>query len=299
MKLTRKILLICFIGLSLLLTGCSTEQSVVDREGNEVVIPKKLERIISTAPSNTEVLTGLGLGDNIVAIDNYSPTEGLNEDVVVIDFRNPDAETIIALNPDIIIASGHNKAGGEDPFKVIKEAGIAVVYLPSSPSFEDIYKDIEFLSGIFGEEKAGNKLIDGMKEEIQAIKDIAATITEKKKVYFEISPAPYIYTTGSNTFQNQMIEVIGATNIFAGEEGWVAASEEAIVSQNPDVILTNVGYVDNPTDEILAREGWKEINAVKDNHVYLIDSNSSSRPSQNIIKALKEMAKAVYPEYYE
>ena len=68
---------------------------------------------------------------------------------------------------------------------------------------------------------------------------------------------------------------------------------------NPDVILTNVNYVENPTEEIMNRTGWEHITAVKDKAVYSIDSNSSSRPTQHIIKALKEMAKAVYPDEYK
>ena len=73
---------------------------------------------------------------------------------------------------------------------------------------------------------------------------------------------------------------------------------QVIIKDNPDVILTNEP-VDNIIDTIKNREGWGEINAVKNNNVYLIDKNASSRPSQNIIKALKEMAKAIYPEKYE
>ena len=96
-----------------------------------------------------------------------------------------------------------------------------------------------------------------------------------------------------------MIEIIGAKNIFENEEGWISPTAEAIIDANPDVILTNVNYVENPTEEIMSRTGWENITAVKDKAVYSIDANSSSRPTQNIIKALKEMAKAVYPDEYK
>ncbi len=280
------------------LTACSTEKTVTDREGNEVVIPKKIERIVSTAPSNTEVLIELGLADKLVAVDKYSPTAELNEDVTIIDFRNPDAETIIGLEPDIIIASGHNKTGGEDPFAALKEAGIPVIYLPSSVSFEAIYEDITFIADVVSEKSAGERIIKEMKDEVKKITDIAATITNKKKVYLEISPAPYIYTTGKNTFQNEIITLIGAENIFANEEGWISPSEEAIISANPDVIITNVGYVPTPVEDIKAREGWSTITAISEGNVFQIEGNASSRPSQNVIKALKEIAKAVYPDKY-
>ena len=125
----KKILALIMTLSIFVLSGCSsqTDRMVTDREGTEVNIPTKIEKIISTAPSNTEVLMALGLGDKLVAIDKYSTDiEGINTELPQIDFSNPDAETIIGLEPDIVIASGHNKTGSvEDPFKAISEIGRA------------------------------------------------------------------------------------------------------------------------------------------------------------------------------
>lgn len=299
-----KKILALIIALSMfIISGCSSQQdrTVTDREGTEVNIPKKIEKIISTAPSNTEVLMALGLGDKLVAIDKYSTDiEGVNTELPQIDFSNPDAETIIGLEPDIVIASGHNKTGStEDPFKVISEAGIPVVYIPSSESIDGIYKDIEFIAEVVNEKSKGKEIIDDMKAQVDEIKAIGDTIADKKSVYFEISPVPYLSSFGKSTFLNEMIEIIGAENIFANEDGWISPTAEAIIDANPDVIITNAEYMDNPTGEIKSRNAWENINAIKNNEVYLVDKNASSRPSQNVVKALKQMAEAVYPEYYE
>jgi len=286
----------------LAMVGCSPKEEVVtDREGNEVKLPSKMERIISTAPSNTEVLVELGLSDKLVAVDTYSSDiDGLDKNIEKIDFLNPDAEAIIALEPDIIIASGHNKSGSsEDPFKLIREAGISVVYIPSSDSIQGIYDDIMFMADITNTKDKGQEIVDNMKKQVEEIKAIGDTITDKKKVYFEIAPAPSLYSFGNSTFLNEMIELIGAENIFKNEKSWIAPSEEAVIDANPDVILTNVDYVENATEEIKARKGWENINAIKESQVFLIDANASSRPSQNVVKALKEMATAVYPENFK
>lgn len=299
----KKILALIMTLSIFVLSGCSsqTDRMVTDREGTEVNIPTKIEKIISTAPSNTEVLMALGLGDKLVAIDKYSTDiEGINTELPQIDFLNPDAETIIGLEPDIVIASGHNKTGSvEDPFKAISEAGIPVVYIPSSDSIDGIYKDIEFIADVVNERSKGKEIVDDMKAQVEEIKAIGDTITDKKSVYFEISPAPYLSSFGKSTFLNEMIEIIGAKNIFENEEGWVSPTAEAIIGANPDVIITNAGYMENPTEEIKSRDAWENINAIKNNEVYLVDQNASSRPSQNVIKALEQMAKAVYPEHYE
>ena len=299
----KKILALIMTLSIFVLSGCSsqTDRMVTDREGTEVNIPTKIEKIISTAPSNTEVLMALGLGDKLVAIDKYSTDiEGINTELPQIDFLNPDAETIIGLEPDIVIASGHNKTGSvEDPFKAISEAGIPVVYIPSSDSIDGIYKDIEFIADVVNERSKGKEIVDDMKAQVEEIKAIGDKITDKKSVYFEISPAPYLSSFGKSTFLNEMIEIIGAKNIFENEEGWISPTAEAIIDANPDVIITNAGYMENPTEEIKSRDAWENINAIKNNEVYLVDQNASSRPSQNVIKALEQMAKAVYPEHYE
>ncbi|MGG7057011.1 ABC transporter substrate-binding protein [Clostridium nigeriense] len=286
-----------------LFTGCgNTEKTMTDREGNEFTLPNKIEKIISTAPSNTEVLVELGLSDKLVAIDKYSAdVEGVNTDLPQIDFRNPDAETLISLDPDIIIASGHNKTGEEDPFQLVKEAGIPVVYIPSSYSIDGIYGDIEFIADITNTEKQGEELIKNMKSEVEAIKAIGDTITDKKKVYFEIGSGSSLYSFGKDTFLNEMIQIIGAENIFANEDSWISPTPESVIDANPDVILTNVPDTNgvSAVDDIKSREGWDSITAVKEGQVYSIDKNSSSRPSQNVIKALKEMAKAIYPDEYK
>ncbi len=305
MKKRSKILALVFAMLfSLaLFAGCTnTTKTMTDREGNEFTLPSKVEKIISTAPSNTEVLVALGLSDKLVAIDKYSAdVEGVNTDIPQIDFRNPDAETIISLEPDLIIASGHNKVGDEDPFQLVKEAGIPVVYIPSSYSIDGIYGDIEFIAEITKTEKQGKEIVENMKKEVEEIKAIGDKITDKKKVYFEIGAGTSLYSFGNETFLNEMIQIIGAENIFANENSWISPTPESVVDANPDVILTNVPDTNGvkAVDSIKAREGWDSITAIKEDQVYQIDKNSSSRPSQNVIKALKEMAKAVYPNEYK
>ncbi|MGL6106427.1 ABC transporter substrate-binding protein [Romboutsia sp.] len=301
MKKKLKLILATILVVMLASVGCSQKEvKVNDREGNEVILPKKIEKIVSTAPSNTEVLVELGLADKLVAVDTYSSdVEGLPKDIEFIDFSNPDAEAIIALEPDMIIASGHNKTGNSgDPFKVLKEAGISVFYIPSSDSIQGIYDDTMFISKITNTTNKGEKIVENMKKQVDEIAQIGKTITNKKKVYFEIGPAPTLYSFGNSTFLNEMIELVGAENIFANEKSWISPSEEAVLDANPDIILTNVDYVKSPTEEIKSRKGWENIRAVKENQVYFINKNASSRPSHKIITALKEMAKAIYPQEY-
>ena len=274
----------------------------MDRAGAPITLPAKVERIISMAPSTTEVLIDLGLADKIIAADTNTQKDGLlKQDIPYFNMMKPDAEKLIALKPDIVFISGMSNAKGNTPFSPLIDAGICVINIPSSSSIEAVYLDIAYIAAAVKQEEKGAKIIANMKKEIEAVRKKGAAIAQDKKktVYFEIGAAPHMYSLGTGTFINEMIDIIGAQNILADQKSWIAVSDEMVLAKDPDVILTNVSYIPNPIDEIMARSGWASLKAVKGKNVFGIDTNSSSRPNHNIIKALKEMAKAVYPEIYK
>lgn len=274
----------------------------MDRAGAPITLPATVERIVSMAPSTTEILIDLGVADKIIAADTNTQKDGLlKQNIPYFDMMKPDAEKLIALKPDVVFISGMSNAKGNTPFSPLIDAGICVVNIPSSSSIEAIYLDIAYIAAVVKQEGNGAKIIANMKKEIEAVRKKGASIAQDKKktVYFEIGAAPYMYSLGTGTFINEMIEIIGAQNILADQKSWVSVSDEMVLAKDPDVILTNVNYIPNPIDEIMARSGWASLKAVKSKKVFGIDTNSSSRPNHNIIKALKEMAKAVYPEIYK
>jgi len=290
-----------------LISSCSAnkDREITDRSGRTVTIKNQINRIVSTAPSNTEIITDLGQAHKLIAIDRHSANVvGIPEGLPQLDFFYPDAEAIINLEPDIIIASGHNATGtGEDPLKMLREMGISVVYISMSASIDEIYNDIAFIADILHVEKEGERLINSMKTQIDEITRIAAQMSAntrgKKTVYFEISAAPDMMTFGKGSYINDMISVIGTKNVFENENWLVMPGAEAVISRNPDVIFTNVSYIDDPIAEIKSRPGFNHINAVINNRIYQIDTDSSVRPSSRIILALRQMSHAIYSELYE
>lgn len=278
----------------------TTPEITADLAGNPITLPKKTEKIISLAASNTDILVALGLGDKLVAIDSFSaPIEGVPGNLLQLDLMNPNAEQIIAQGADLVFVSGMTNFNGDDIFKPVRDAGVCVVEIPSASSIEGVQKSIQFIGNVTGQAEKAQALISTMQTEINAIKQTAAAITEKKTVYFEIGADPELYTFGTDTFLNEMIELIGAKNIFADQSSWISVSEETVIRANPDVILTNTSYIEDPVGSVLSRDNWSGMAAVKNKQVYYIDNNASSLPSQNIVKALKQMAKAVYPKFYK
>jgi len=293
----------CLLILIILLSACNQEKrkEITDRSGRNIIIKNQIKRIVSTAPSNTEIIVDLGQAEKLIAIDKHSANiEGIPEGLPLLDFFYPDAELIISLEPDIIIASGHNPTGsGEDPFRLLREMGIPVVYISMSKSIEDIYKDIGFIAELLNTEERGEKLVIQMKEQVNSIRKAAEDIEIVKTIYFEISAAPDMMTFGKDSFIDDMIKITGGKNIFANENWLVSPSAEAVINRNPDVILTNVNYINDPIGEIKNRPGFNHINAVINDRVYQIDTDSSVRPSARVLYAMYQMSQAIYPELYE
>lgn len=273
-----------------------------DREGYAISLPDEINTIISIGPSNTEILVALGLSDRIVAADMFSADvpgipSGISTELSIMGL---DAEYVVNLMPDLVFITGMARAGGDDdPLAPVSAAGITVIYMPTSVSIAAIMEDIRFIAAVMEASEAGEGIISAMQAEIDEIAQIAATISETRTVYFEISPAPWMFSFGTETFLNEMIELVGATNIFADQVGWIPVTDEVLLEANPDVILTSTDFLDDPLGEIMERPGFNVITAVQNGDVFQIDANSSNRPSHNIVIALRQIAEAVFPEYFQ
>lgn len=307
-KLKKPVVWLAVLALVFGLTACgkapdknepAASLPTVDPSGASISVPEQIDSIAVLAPSLAEMVVALGSGDQIVAYDTASVgLDGLSADVPVLDTVNPDMEQLMALHPDVLIVSNLSLYDQESPYQQLIDNGTCVICVPTSDSIADIQSDIAFVAAVLGASQQGDEIIADMQAQIDRIVEIASGITEKKTVYFEISAAPYMYSFGSGVFLNELMELIGAENILADQAGWLSVGEETVVSANPDVIFTNVNYIDDPVQEIMGRGGWDTVTAVQNNDVYYIDNMASSLPNQNVVKALREMAEALYPEYY-
>ena len=277
----------------------AAEKPATDPSGAEVNIPDEIGSVVVLAPSIAETLVALGCGDLIVGYDAQSVgLEGLPADVPTFDMMQPDMEQLAALKPDVLFVSNMTLYDQSNPYQQLIDLGVCVLCVPTANSIATIQEDIAFIAAAMGKTAEGDTLIADMQAELDRIAAIGATVTEKKSVYFEIGAAPNLYSFGTGVFLNEMIELIGAENVLADQEGWLAVEAETIVAADPDVILTNVNYIDDPVAEILGRSGWEGMSAVKNEQVFYIDNMASSLSNHNIVKALDQMAKAVYPDLF-
>lgn len=269
----------------------------------EIKIPENIEKIVSISPTTSDILADLGMGKKIIALDDYSIktphiADKLKDEVVVTKLLYPDMEEIVAMKPDIVFVSTMSKVDGLDPFRLLKNVGIPVIYVTISESVDEIKENIMLVGKITKTEEKAKLLIDNMEKELSSIAAIGKTITNKKRVYFEIQAPPAIYTFGEGVFLNEIIQIIGAENIFKKEHSWIAVSSESIVLLNPDVIITSVEEKYNTREAIQKRNGWDKINAIKNDEIYYMNPQYISVPTHNVVHAIKDMAKKLYKEEY-
>lgn len=275
--------------------------SLQDAVGNKVTIEQKPEKIVSLIPSNTEAVFALGSGEKVIGVsenDNY-PEE--TKDIQKIGGMEIDTEMILALQPDIVLAheSAHNSKEG---IQQLKDAGIPVLIVNDAKSFKEVYMSIEMIGTAIGELDKAKEIVKTMQNKLEKIKEKAKAIKseDRKSVFVEVSPSPEIYTTGKNTFMDEMLDIISADNVAGELDGWVKLDEESMIAANPDVIITTYGYyTGDPVKEVTGRNGWADIQAVKNGEVFDVHSDIVTRSGPRLIEGVEELAKSVYPNVFK
>ncbi len=269
--------------------------TVTDSSGKEITIEKKPQRIISLMPSNTEILYEIGEGNNIIAVSDYCnyPEDTANKQKLPTG-EQLDIETVIELTPDIVIL-GHMSAM-EEQINRLSEAGIAVITTEAN-TLEQTYEVINLLGTVTGKQEEAQSLVDKMKNGFSEIRE---KVKGKKQasIYVEVSPLEFgLWSCGKNTFIQELINIVGAKNIFEEIEGWAAVSEEQVISRNPDIILTTsspLTGIEDPVGEILGRANWSNINAVQNKKVLMLDSDMATRPGPRLLDCAEELVKVIY-----
>lgn len=286
-----------FIIFILSICSCSKNE-ISDSDKDSIIQNKKIEKIISLSPGVTDILIDLNEAHKIIAADTFSKDILKKNNINVsniFDMLNPDAEKIISLDSDIIFIN--NLTAFYTKNSLLSLSNPTIITITNSETLKGIEDDIYFLGKVLNADDRAKEVVSNMRTKIKEIKDIGDTITNKKTVYFEISALPNLYSFGSNVYLDDIINIIGAKNIFSNRNEWINVSEEDVVYLNPDMIFTSVDYVDNPVAEITNRAAWRDINAVKTSKVFFVEG--TSLPTHNIVSSIILMAKYIYPEEYK
>lgn len=271
---------------------------VTDDLGREVTIIRKPERIISLAPANTEILFALGLGKKVVGITDFCNYPSQTEEKEKIGaYNNPNLEKIIELKPDLILASHGN------PPKIInqlEELNYTVVGL-NPKNINDIISSMTLVGQITANDEEAAKLAEEMKKRMEAVLSGTSSLTEndKPRVLYVVWYKP-LWTAGSETFIDELIQKAGGVNIAGDLSGWPQMSLETVIEKNPQVIIVGCSEDQPELIEAVKNESTLyETDAFKDNRIYTINTDIVSRTGSRIVDALEEMAKIIHPEIFK
>jgi iron complex transport system substrate-binding protein len=276
------------------------EISLIDGLNRIVVLNEPAQRIVSLAPSNTEILYAIGAGSQIVGRDDFSdyPVEAKDLPSVGSSFGNYNLEAITQLKPNLVLAAEINTP---EQVQAIENLGITVFYLANPMDMEGLFVNINTVATMAGRSAEGNMLVDSLRNRVQGITNALALVIAKPLVYYELDATDPSkpWTPGPGTFLTKLITMAGGTSI--GESltsDYAQINLEYLLVQDPAIILLGDAAYGTTAESVAQRIGWGSLSAVQNQAIYPFDDNLVSRPGPRLVDGLEQLAGMIHPEIF-
>ena len=293
-KSTKRWILLLVVVVCALVSPCLGSQRFMDALGRPVVLDRPPARIVSLAPSITEILYYLGLGDRVVGVttfSNYPPQAALKPKVG--SYAHLNVERILELSPDLVIGT----KDGNDPNVVglLEQAGIQV-YIVNPRHVQDVAQTLRSIGSVCGISKRGTELAQLLSRRVRRVQQLVAGLP-KPVVFLQINLKPII-SVGRDAIHNDVIRLAGGINMMQDAPNtYPTVSLEEVLARKPDVII--ISCMERGGRFEKAKEAWMQWNsipAVRHHRVYLVDSDILDRPAPRIIKGLETVAELLHPQ---
>ena len=274
--------------------------TLTDGLKRKVTLAGPAQRIVSLAPSNTEILFAIGAGPQVVGRDETSDFPTMVSSLPTVGgYSGFSTEAIVALHPDLVLAGGINTP---ELVASLQQLGITVYFLSNPTTLEEMFTNLETVAKLTGHENDAETLVTSLKARVAAVDEKIATVTSKPAVYYEIDATdptkPYTYGPGS--FGDLLIQRAGGTNIGSSLSSQFAQiSLEQLVFAKPSIIILGDSAYGTTADMVKQRPGWEGITAVKNSQIFPFDDNLVSRPGPRMIIGLEALAKLLHPDLFK
>ncbi|MBP7784725.1 MAG: cobalamin-binding protein [Firmicutes bacterium] len=258
--------------------------SIVDDTGMTIEIPREPVRIVSLAPSNTEILFALGLGDKVVGVTSACDYPEAAKKVDKVGDYNINIEAVVAKRPDLVVAVADLQMPVVQKLRELKLRVVAV----NPRTLEEVFHAVEVIGDACGAGDAGRRMVDGLRARVAAVESKAATIPadSRPRVFVEIWNDP-LMTAGAGTFVDDLVRRAGGRNVVGHIEGWPQISPETVLSAHTDfIILTCFNRA-----EVMARHEWRKVPAVVQGRVFEIHPDLMVRPGPRLVDGLEALAR--------
>ena len=275
----------------------SAVKKTIDQLGRSIIVPDNPQRIISLAPSITEIIYDLGQEHRLAGVTRFSdfPAEAAKLPKVG-SFVRLDLERIVALKPDLCIAV---KDG--NPRAVVErlESLQVPVYVVNPRDLDSMMEAVIEIGALLNAGKKAKSLVQNMSLRIQRVEFLVAKALNRPRVFYQIGISP-IVSAGSDTFIHELISLAGGKNLAQGPARYPRFSREQVLALSPEVfIITSMakGEVFESVKKEWSR--WPAIPAVRDQRIFLVDSNLFDRPTPRLLDGLELLVRLIHPELFK
>lgn len=268
--------------------------TLTDDERTEVTIAAEPERIVSLTPATTEILFAIGAGDRVVGkVEDVAKFPPEAADIpIVARFDGVDIEQVVALEPDLVISAGDGLTQG-DAVEQLRRADVPVLVIYPT-TIDGGLAGIRLIGRAAGLSEAAESLATAMDQRIDELGRLAATATERPRVFYEVDVTGGIFTPPADSIYGEMFRLAGAEPI-SGDPSYSISLEE-LVAADPEVILLGDAAYGATPEAVADRPGWGGMTAVKDGRIHPIDDILVTRPGPRLVEGLEALIRAIHPE---
>lgn len=264
--------------------------AIKDCRGKTVKIAREPKRIVSIAPSNTEILFALGLDKQIIGVTKFCNYPAAAKKKTQVGDLTTSLEKVVSLKPDLVLAHGFLN---DEAIRSLEKHKIVVAAFDPK-TLDETMRDIKTIGLITNRETQAAKIVTNMKSTIALVKKKSAVIKTKPKVLVAVQGDP-LWAAGPKTFIDEMIRLSGGTNLASdAKPGFNQFSTEAAVWRKPDIII----YTTAGDSKVFSRGLWAGTSAAKKKRVYAIDPDLLVRPGPRLTDGLKAIARLIHPDVF-
>jgi iron complex transport system substrate-binding protein len=268
-------------------------RTFTDDLGRHVVLSGVPQRLVSLAPSITEILYAIGLGDRVVGVTEFCDYPANAQTKPKVGYSHPNVESILALHPDLVVAPSAFLR--PDLLTKLEQLKIAI-YISEPNSVEDIPQQIQMLGRMLDRSASADELAAQLRDQLSEL-NARTQGRSRPRVLYVLNSQPLI-TVGPGSFIHELIEMAGGTNVAArAASPYPRLSMEEVLAQDPQIIIFPVGNSEGvPAEEQVLWRRWNTMSAVKQGSFYRVGSNLLNRPGPRILLGLTELIRIIHPE---
>jgi iron complex transport system substrate-binding protein len=293
----------CTIGTSSISENLATTTSVItltDGLGRNIVLSAPAKKIVSMAPSATEILYSVGAGNQVIGRDTFSNYPDAVKSVQDVggSMGSYSYEMITSLHPDLVIAAEINTP---EQVKALEDLGLTVYYISNPKDFNGLYQLLKDVGILTGHSSQAEELVVSLQTRVNKVVEKVANTQIRPLVFYELdgTDPSKPWTPGPGSYMDMLIQMAGGVNVGSSlSNSWAQISVEELLAKDPQIILLGDSIYGMTPEQVSTRVGWDKLQAVKSQNIFGFNDDLVSRPGPRLVDGLEELVKLIHPELH-